>query len=209
MSNIYFYYGSPGFGKTSKIINVYNAIKKHNREVVVFDGNISSRKNKSPHFLENRTGKQIIANGCIEDITLDNLESKFSSAKYILIDEVQNCTTDTLSVLLSFAKENHKQLITAGAMYGPQGEIIPQSVWLSLQQDVVSIPLIAKCTNLQCCNGDNAITSCYINTKNKRIYTKEISAEVYDNKDVKLEFFCKKCLICVQKKQKRRQNLSI
>lgn len=184
MSKIRFFYGSPGFGKTTNAIRLAHKLK---RDYLFIYSPI--QEEDFHDVLESRNGDCLKLT--VKPLKLDHEffnSNYFKDVKFIIVDEIQNRSIDEIKLLINEIDKQDKIGIFFGTLYDCRGHFLKSSFTL-LEEGIISIPIKRKC--LKC--DDLAITSLYYNEKKNEIYT-TITEKDMDDPNCRLIQVCRSCL---------------
>lgn len=184
MSDIKFYYGSPGFGKTTKAIRMakelqdpYLFIYSPIKEETFYD------------VLESRNGDCLPLLVKPKFLNGEFFRSKeFVDARTIIIDEIQNRTLEEIDLLIEKIDNQDKNGLFFGTLYDCCGNLI-QTSHRVLERGIVGEQIFHKCK--YCENA--AFTSLYYHEQKNQLYV-TVTEKDMDDPNCKLVQVCRKCL---------------
>lgn len=184
MPDIKFYYGSPGFGKTTKAIRMTKKLK----DPYLF---IYSPIKEETFYdvLESRNGDCLPLLIKPEFLNGEFFRSKeFVDAKTIVVDEIQNRTLEEIDLLIEKIDKQNKNGLFFGTLYDCRGNLLKTSHRI-LEKGIISEQIPCKC---KYCDS-LAFTSLYYNEEKHQIYF-TVTEKDMDDPNCKLVQVCRKCL---------------
>jgi thymidine kinase len=183
LSNIYFYYGSSAFGKSTFVIESYYKYKKLGYKPLVVYCPSCGDPQVDIYSRDLGTLKSSINPIIITRDVLDTIPWRNSDV--FIFDEIQNKSQEEIDILIKYACDMDKTCIFVGALYDPYGRKIITTEYLS-NLDINCYPL-EVCCDIEGCNNQ-AFTSINIGEDNRIV----MNPANYD-KDLKTLRVCKDC----------------
>lgn len=161
MAELYFYYGSSCFGKSTAAINTYFRYRKQRKKVLALYCPSINDKNmyiwsRALGMLWTRAKPVIITDELLE-------QSPYKEAEVFIFDEIQNKTVDEIHSIIEHINKYNKICYFYGARFDPVGREIPEVK--EILDRCKMCPLDVKCD----CKGCNNRAFTSVNLKNNKI----------------------------------------
>lgn len=188
MAELYFYYGSSCFGKSTTAINTYFRYRKRGKKVLALYCPSLNDKNtyiwsRSLGMLWTKIKPVFITNELLE-------QSPYKDFEIFIFDEIQNKTIEEIHTIIEHVNKYNKICYFFGARFDPVGREIPEVKEILDRCNIC--PLEVKCDYKGCNN--KAFTA--VNLKHDRIVLNPAANDLEITRVVKL---CEKHFNCMTK----------